>query len=258
MPVATPFSTYGVYNGLPDCLPSVDVSGFDFWTTASGYNKDSVGEPTQSQIDQSIQLAGKLFWNLYRITCATGQVSIPSSILDEVIVSGWDAPELEPEPDPIEPEKRVCSGSLTRGGDLFPILADVDLTLERGFARMYDGDTADEGNFIGYGSGLIDWNNIDDEIAPIAQWVIDLFIDPQSHLGGYSNDDVGSGRLYEYTYIEREGIHFLWLGVIDDASTLGPNVESFIDSDNLRVWLEVDEVVEDQAQITGLEFYTYA
>ena len=232
MPVAIPFSTNGAYNGFPSCFQKVDVSAFDKWTTFSGFNKDSVGSPTQSQIDQSIQLAGKLFWNLYRVTCETGDVSIPSSILSEVIVSGWDAFSLEPEPDPIEPVGRVCEGSITRGGGE-QILADVGLGLggqftTAAFARFYNGDTTDEANFVGIGSGKIDWADgvtRGFDLAPIAMWIIDLLlenVDPQSFLGGYSNDDIGSGNgyTYEYTYVERDGINFLWLGSIVDDSLL--------------------------------------
>jgi hypothetical protein len=270
MPVAQPFTTDGVYNGFPSCFPKVDVSVFAKWTTFSGYNKDdsdALTAVTQAQIDQSLQLAGKLFWNLYRVTCDTGNVSIPASILSEVIVSGWDAFSLEPEPDPIEPVGRICEGVITRGGDLQPILADVGLGqggpfTTAAFARFYDGDTTDEDNYVGIGSGQIDWADGVSrgyDLAPIAMWVIDLVIDPQSFLGGYSNDDIGigNGYTYEYTYVEREGIHFLWLGAIVDDSVLGPGVVTQVDSETLRAWLENSGDVEDQAQITGLDFYTY-
>tara|TARA_R110002167_G_C12594258_1_gene644525 strand:+ start:438 stop:1226 length:789 start_codon:yes stop_codon:yes gene_type:complete len=262
MPTADKFSTNGVYNGLSGCVPKVDVSGFDYWTTASGYNKDSVGAVTQEQIEQSLHKIGLLYWNMHRVTCATGNVSIPISMLTDVIVSGWDAPNEVTEPDPIQPSERVCSGSLTRGGDTLPNLADVDLRLASGFARFYKGEVTDEANFIGYGLGLIDWAggvSSGSDLAPFAMWVIDFFVDPQSLLGGYSNDDIGSGngRTYEYTYVERDGIHMLWLGAIVEDSTLDPSVVTQVKSETLRAWLEDGGVVQEQAQITGFEFYTY-
>ena len=266
MPEATPFSTNGVYNGFPSCFEKVDVSEFEYWTTFSGFNKDSAGSPTQSQIDQSIQLAGKLFWNLYRVTCDIGFVNNEFfDTITEVIINGGDATGFDPEPDPIQPNERVCEGVLTRGGNTSPYLADVNLSqggssTTAGFARMYDGDTANEANFVGIGSGKIDWAggvSRGYDLAPIAMWIIDLFIDPMSFLGGYSNDEVASGNTYEYTYVELEGIHFLWLGSIRDDSQLGPGFTTHIDSATLRAWLEDDGVVTDQAQITGLEFYTY-
>jgi hypothetical protein len=262
MPIAYPFSTLGKLNGLPGCVPKVDVSGFDYWITASGYSKDDFDASTvvtQEQIDQSLHKIGRLFWNLYRVTCATGNVSIPSSMLNEVIVSGWDAPIDPIQPDPIQPSERVCSGSLTRGGDTLPNLADVDLRLASGFARFYKGDVTDEANFIGYGLSEIDWADFTSggESPTIAQWVVDLFIDPQLLLGGYANDTVGGGREKEFAYVERNGIHMLWLGVILDNSTLGPGVTTHVDSETLRVWLENGGVTYEQAQITGFEFWEY-
>ena len=259
MPTADKFSSNGLYNGLSGCVPKVDVSGFDYWTTASGYKKDSSGQVTQDQIDQSLHKIGLLYWNLYRVTCATGNASIPSSLLTEVIVSGWNAPSFDPEPDPIQPNERVCSGSLTRGGDTLPNLGDIDLRLASGFSRMYKGDTTDEENFIGYGLSQIDWADFTSGGASptIAQWVVDLFIDPQSLLGGYANDDVGSGRTYEYAYVEREGVNMLWLGVINDGSTLGPGVTTHVDAETLRAWLVNGGVDQEQAQITSLELWEY-
>jgi len=254
MPTADTFTTLGVFNGFPSCVAKVDVSSYDKWTTLGGFNKDSGGVPTSAQVRDSHKIAVRLYWNLYRVTCETGDVSVPSSILSEVIVSGWDAPNEAQEPEPIQPNERGCSGSLTRGGDLLPILADVDLRLSTGIVRMYN-----KSNFVGYGLGLIDWDNAvqGEDLAPIAQWVIDVFVDPQSLLGGYSNDDVSSGILYEYTYVVRDGIHMLWLGSILLDSELSPGLTTHIDSATLRAWLEDGGSPSSQAQITGLEFYTY-
>ena len=252
MPVAYPFSTLGKLNGLSGCVPKVDVTPYDYWITASGYSKDDFDASvavTQDQIDQSLHAIGRLYWNLYRVTCATGLVSIPSSMLTEVIVSGWDAPIDPIQPDPIQPKDRVCRGPMTRGGDTYPNLGDVSLCLESrpwsdfsetlpAFARFYKGDTTDEENFIGFGLGKITWNSQDPHlIAPIAQWYIDVFIDPQSFLGGYADDTVGSGRKKEFAYVERGGIYMLWLGVISDDSPLGPGITTHVDSDTLRAWL---------------------
>jgi hypothetical protein len=266
MPEAKPFSTNGAYNGFPSCFQKVDVSEFDYWTTFSGHNKDSVGSPSQSSIDRSVQLAGKLFWNLYRVTCSVGLADDPSTLVEQVTVSGWDAFSLEPEPDPIEPSGRVCEGPITRGGDLQPVLADVSLGqggqfTTAAFSRMYDGDTSDETKFVGIGSAQIEWADgvaRSFDLAPIAMWLIDLLIDPTSLLGGFSDDElIGAGMTYEYAYIEREGVHFVWLGAIVDDSSLGAGVTTQVDSATLRAWLTDGGVVKEQAQITGLDFYTY-
>ena len=126
MPIAEPFSTNGAYNGFPSCFDKVDVSGFDFWITASGYNKDdSAQAPTQSQIDQSLQAAGKLFWNLHKVTLDT--------FYDE-----WSFSELSIE----EPNKRIC-GDGSRGEvktDLNTFVkVIVDLSQTSGIQRFYNG-----------------------------------------------------------------------------------------------------------------------
>ncbi len=241
MPVAQPFTTDGVFTGMPDCFEKVDVSGFDFWTTASGFNKDSGGTPTQSQIDQSLQLVGKLFWNLYRITCITGDLDVPSSVETEVVVGN-------------EPVERVCSGSFVSVGDAMPYYGNIDLTLNTGFARFYNGSTDDEANFIGYGQGVIAFPG-GDIVAPIAQASIDTLIDPQSYLGGYADDDVDAGFKKAFTYVILDGIHFLWVGIIADDPVAG--ITTFVDSSLLKAWAEFTTGLDYQAQITGLEFWTY-
>ena len=185
----------------------------------------------------------------------SGFTSSASPPVTEVIVSGWDAVAFppEPQPDPIEPEQRVCKGVLTRGGDTFPNLADVDTRLENSIVRMYNGDEGDEENFVGYGLGKINWLNPIDDLAPIATWVIDLAYDAQSRLGGYSNDDI-TGWKYEYTYVEVDGIHCLWLGVIANDS---PPSLTYLDSANLRAWGEADGEIETEARIIGLDFWDY-
>ena len=151
MPEARPFSTNGVYNGLSGCPPSVDVSGFDYWTTASGYNKDSVGSPTQSQIDQSLHNVGKLFWNLHKVNVDT---FYDTNTLTEQFVTGIENGGVD---DAIQPDERVCGGSLsTDNVDEFAI-GQIDLLQTSGMVRMYNGATTDETKFIGYGFGLVDF-----------------------------------------------------------------------------------------------------
>ena len=266
MPTADKFSTNGVYNGLSGCVPKVDVSGFDYWITASGYSKDDFDastEVTQEQIDQSLHKIGLLYWNLYRVTCSTGFLSNPSSTLTEVIVSGWDAiQDPPPPPDPVQPKDRVCGGVRTRYGNTEPIdggvdlmlFGGIDLRLDTGFARFYKGSIDDESNFIGYGLGLIAFPD-GDIVAPIAQASIDAFIDPQSYLGGYCDNYTIFGFKNEYTYVVRNGIHFLWVGIISDDPDA--NTTTFLDSGQLKAWAEFTTGLDYQAQITGLEFWDY-
>ena len=155
MPIAYPFSTLGKLNGLPGCVPKVDVSGFDYWTTASGYNKDDFDASTavtQEQIDQSLHKIGRLFWNLYRLELdcyvVNGNPAITELIIDGTIDQSGTA---------IQPNERVCAGSQTTLGeqiiDEVAVVADLRLGSNQGFARLYTGPTTDEANFIGYGLG---------------------------------------------------------------------------------------------------------
>lgn len=255
MPQALPFNTLGAGNGFPSCVPKVDVSGYDHWTTFSGHTKTIGGIPNQASIDASLVAGMKLFWNLYRVTLATGHLDFP--LLEEVIVSGWDALTEPSEPPPIEPKGRVCGGSLTRGGNTAPNLGDVDLRLATGFSRMYNGVTSNEANFIGYGGGVISTASSFDPTATIATWYIPVGGDPASHLGGYSTDDFSAGITYEYDYVVIEGVNFLWLGRVD-SSDGDPDTEEFVDSATLRAWMRyIPTDTTEQAQILDLEFYTY-
>ena len=262
MPIAYPFSTLGKLNGLPGCVPKVDISNFDHWITASGYSKDDFDaaiDVTQEQIDQSLHKIGRLYWNLYRITCLTGILSNPNSTLTEVIVSGWDATQdPPPPPDPVQPKDRVCGGVLTRGGNTAPNLGDIDLRLDTGFSRMYNGSTDDEANFIGYGGAFIDTAYSIDPTGTIATWYLPVGGDPASHLGGYSTDNFSGGVIYEYAYVDIQGIHFLWLGRVDDPGSVDPDWDQGVDSETLRAWFRhIPTDTTEQAQITGLEFWEY-
>jgi len=240
MPTADKFSTNGAYNGFPSCFDKVDVSEFDFWITASGYNKDdSAQAPTQAQIDQSLQAAGKLFWNLHKVTLDT--------FYDE-----WSFSELSIE----EPNKRIC-GDGSRGEvktDLNTFVkVIVDLSQTSGIQRFYNGATTDEANFIGYGFGLIDLEaGIYQADSTISTSADDLDV---THslvwLGGYGMDyDTGHTDVYEY--VERGGIHFLFAGHAQgswaevDAETLMAKTSNF-----------QNDAIYTKAQITGLEFWTY-
>ena len=251
MPTADKFSTNGVYTGFPSCFDKIDVSEFDLWTTASGYNKDdSAQAPTQSQIDQSLQAVGKLFWNLHKVTLDTfyDEWSLSEQFVTVTENGGVD--------DATEPSERVCGGfvSFSAKTDLNTFVKTlVDLTQASGIQRFYNGATTDEANFIGYGFGLIDLEaGIYQADSTIFTSADDLDV---THslvwLGGYSMDyDTGHTDVYEY--IERSDIHFLFAGHAQgswaevDAETLMAKTSNF-----------QNDAIYTKAQITGLEFYTY-
>ena len=78
MLVAESFTALGVGNGFPFCrietsglvqINSINVNSthWDYWTTASGFNKDSAGSPTVASIEESRRLAMAWYWNLYKV-----------------------------------------------------------------------------------------------------------------------------------------------------------------------------------------------
>ena len=247
MPVARPFSTNGVYNGLPNCLPSVDVSGFDYWTTASGYNKESVGSPTQAQIDQSLHNVGKLFWNLHKVNVDTFYTT---SVLSEQFVTGQENGDVD---DGIEPDERVCGGLLSTDNVGNLATGQIDLRETSGMVRMYNGATTDETKFIGYGFSLIDFEND-------AKSTLETFSDDGDvvnslvQLGGYSmNYTTTETEVYEY--VERDGIHFLFFGHAGVGGAGGFTEE--VTASTLTAETKNAGVTYTKAQITSLDFYTY-
>jgi len=247
MPTADKFSTNGAYNGLSGCVPKVDVSGFNYWTTASGYNKDSVGGVTQEQIDQSLRNIGLLYWNLYRLEldCYVVNGNPPTY---ELIIDGT----INQIGTAIQPVERVCAGSQTTLGNQFidevAVLADLRLGDSPGFARFYKGITTDEDNFIGYGLG---------EAAFAAGKCIDIYVqevtyDAALSLGGYAIDETAGGRSWNYTYINIDGLHMVFVGAGG-----GGGVTTNFTQDPPATIVTSGATVIAKAEVTGLEFYTY-
>jgi len=252
MPVAYPFSTLGKLNGLPGCVPKVDVSGFDYWTTASGYNKDDFDASTavtQEQIDQSLHKIGRLFWNLYRLELNTygelfdGQDFVLES-LTELIIKG-------DEDDAIQPKDRVCEGSISEDGVAGKISAVAKLLLDpidAGFVRMYKGDRDDEENFIGYGLGEVNrfaGSPLETYIAEVG--VAEAFVG----LGGFKRNETDSARTHHYSYVTINGIDMVFYGFVKNLNA--GETPQFINNPPTSAY----EGFGFQAEITSLEMWEY-
>ena len=246
MPVAYPFSTLGKLNGLPGCVPKVDVSGFNYWTTASGYNKDSVGAVTQEQIDQSLHKIGRLFWNLHKVNVDTFyDTSSLSGQFVTGIANGISS-------DTIQPRERVCEGSLSTDDVDGRALGQIDLRLPSGMVRMYNGATT-EANFIGYGFNLIDFEN--GTSSTIETFADDgVAANSLVQLGGYSmNYTTSETEVYEY--VQRGGIHFLFFGHAGVAGIGGYTEE--VTAATLTAETKNAGVTVTKAQIISLDFWEY-
>jgi len=65
MPVATKFNALTRGNGFPACIPNYDVTSGEYVTLGGYKNTDAPTAPTQTQLDDSLRAAMKLYWNLY-------------------------------------------------------------------------------------------------------------------------------------------------------------------------------------------------
>tara|TARA_R110002167_G_C12455741_1_gene632228 strand:- start:30 stop:806 length:777 start_codon:yes stop_codon:yes gene_type:complete len=166
MPTATPFNA-GRGNGFPFCLYSIDVNNspngdpYTHWTTLGGTYKDG-STATQSEINLSLMNAMKLFWNynghtsVYNVTDYSVNIDIDNG--------GYDTFSLKrPVPFFSNPKSRVCAGNGWKnpdGTDLaywsisqrLPSTGLVSMRTTVSIVRMYEGNTNNEDNFIGYGN----------------------------------------------------------------------------------------------------------
>lgn len=140
---ASSFIALGAGNGFPFCPPKVDVSGADLWTTLSGHKKGD-GAPTSESIFLSLSHAMHLFWNTKGISAdATATRDDTTISLNEIFSTTG------------EPFTRVCAGNVNLFNDnKTGSLLDHRVILNSGglrISRMYDGNTENEANFVGYG-----------------------------------------------------------------------------------------------------------
>lgn len=145
MPTATSFTALGRGNGFRTCITKLDVSEFDHFEALS------------------LNEAMRLYWNLsggsgsFTSSIALGSESQNYSFTKNLSSSYIVSPE---------PKGRVCSPSFTNPSSVSKTMteAELDITdgagcggsasLNPGISRMYDGDTDNESNFVGYGFGL--------------------------------------------------------------------------------------------------------
>ena len=133
-PAVSPFTAFGVGNGFPTCFGKLDVSGYD------AYNP------------MTLQQLCKLYWLLWGIngeSSATGgseTIEVLDVNLDDDYTGSID----------YEPVDRVCNTSTITASEslfngLYTLEAAMNLYTKSRMARLYDGSTDDEDNFIGYG-----------------------------------------------------------------------------------------------------------
>jgi hypothetical protein len=142
MPVAEKFKALGAGNGFPFCPFKINVLNYTKWCTLSGFNDESGGAPTQTQINDSHALAVKLYFNAYKLKVAfTGS---DQSVDSENDMEGDFSTPIK-RLKGIKPMSKLIDGGVGYYQESAYTLFDVRL------CKMYKGDVSNEDNFIGYG-----------------------------------------------------------------------------------------------------------
>lgn len=145
MPTATPFKALGKGNGFTNCV-SQDVTGFDSWTTLSGWSK--ITQPSSqaaklTSIEESRRLAMLLFWNLSEVTGTVQTTSLQygsSSLTSSGNIS-------------VQPKNRVCLSNITgyaENGDGYPTNNKYS-ALGTSYVGFYIAAMYNNSEFVGYG-----------------------------------------------------------------------------------------------------------
>ena len=169
MPTATSFTALGKGNGFPFCFSSkVDVSEYDNWVTLGGV---SSGIATQAEINESFINAMKLYWNLHSFEgsiSASGESDVGGETNSHSVeVQNKIVKITNAEDNPFQPNLRSCTTTVggayseqdpeQEPGEPRPVeksTASMQASVGRGnISKMYDGDTSNESNFLGYGIG---------------------------------------------------------------------------------------------------------
>jgi len=247
MPEAEKFNALGAGNGFPFCLPKVDVSGYDYWTSLSGWSKvdTPVDDAAKEQsIKDSLANAMKLFWNVDGYSSGkcistfdfgdgekTAEVSFPVGSADATSGSLG------------EPKDRACIENPASNSYQVEDESSDDVVARvrcgaPEIVRMYNGDVLDEENFVGY--GVKPNKALYMEAGELADWSVELM----------SYVSIWEPTEQDHAYTEINQMHFvceIWgykaSGIVMDAA----NRSLYADETNIITEIE----------ITSLDFWTY-
>jgi len=238
MPVAYPFSTKGAYNdGFQHCLKQ-SIATYDKWTTLSGFNKDSAGDPTPEQIEASIQAAAKLYYSYFGCNIDSyAEQNFPGDLRTAQLLGDFGF-ENEEE---YQPKDRICgpASDFTRDSSS-PFGASCDIFHGAAFPRrLYRDNVNDEAGFLGYGS-----NSLVDLDSGTSGVQCDVTI------GSWSTD----GANKESAYVVLNGMHFVCN--VEGDLTLGGTDASQLKAANFSD-IGSSRTYTVRAQVNSLEFWTY-
>lgn len=216
MPTATPFTALGRGNGFSYCPDKINVldrgdgQPYDYWTTLDGFNKESTGVRSDSDLRDSLIAAMKFYWNLKGMNASASRVDGFSGISGSV-----ENVELD---DSDEPYTRVCP--------FYPFAVKSDTSCFNSIGinnqfnqfraleiyRLYNGATNDESNFVGYAAGAAGSSSFSrglvarssgDALINRAKATVELgyAIDDDQNLLSYEYEDIG--------YVTLNDLHFV-------------------------------------------------
>ena len=241
MPTATPFTALGAGNGFPYCPARVDVDTFAYWTTFSGFNKNSTGSPSASEIESSRRIAMKLYWNTHELQ-ATAEVSWPTgqNITDVILTA-------PPDTNPLEPSER-CGNILLTSKAGPSGLTRLSIYIKIG--RMYL-----DGEFIGYGLGRSAEQRPFSSRATSGGGVY-----ANVYLGGYIQyyTTPVSGREDDFAYVTLDGVSFVCIANAATSTDFSTSTDASGMTASCLATSGPAAGDEAEVAITALDFYTYA
>ena len=241
MPIAQKFKALGAGNGFPHCLDKVDVSNYDYWTTFSGFNKNSGGSPTEQQIADSLTLGMKVFWNLHKMNATIVAVPAGRDLTDVTVVETF-SDQASDELTPINRVSKVDIFSRNRLDN-----NNNTIAVKEGVVRMYLGD-----EFIGYGGRVR---------FPSQSFCADALnfsgVKARVFLGGYGDISTPStDRLDDYAYITIGGVSYVCNATATTLAAIPGFYTASVDAANLTASCATSNA-SSVSTITGFEFYTY-
>ena len=257
MPTATEFTALGKGNGFPFCPDKIDVSLDYKWVTLGGTQKGNA--PTDAEKNASLINAMKLFWNAHELLGSASSTNVSNPLPDIIFTE-------ESSTDPEEPRNRVCprqSGSFYTNSYTERVgSSSIFGTIAIPIARMYDGSTDDEANFVGYGMSLPCRIGADTAVAGLlgsaeVEVEVQSFI-PLTPPSSTSTDD------YDDAYVTFAGLPVLASAEAHASGNTSVSVSA--NASSLTASASFTEVYgtppntnsgTSTASLTNIDFYTY-
>lgn len=235
MPIATHFQDLGVGDGFGWGYRSHDISGEDYWTTLTGYNKiahDAGDAVTPESIYQSKALAVRIYRNFYQLDAIVNAtiLEVPSTLEDITAEDDGRA------------RSNYSNILLSKSHPLG--VARGNLRVDLRIVALYAGPVDNPSNLVGYGLS-------DDSPAFTAFMPASSPVSADVRLYSYTNEVLL--YTYEYGYVTLGGAHWVAHVRADGATT-----ES-VDLANLTASASDDgDGVIATSTIEDIQYYTYA